>query len=95
MRRQIELMDATDLPLQEGLSTGNLAIPNLLGVIIINCLEDEYHLWVKAGLFYKSVISGCSCADDPTPVPENDEYCVVSFAIDKASAVTTISLLDA
>jgi hypothetical protein len=48
---------------------------------------------VKAGIFYTGVIAGCSCADDPTPVDELNEYCVVQFDIDRMTAETTVRLL--
>jgi len=48
---------------------------------------------VKAGLLYAGIIAGCSCADDPTPIDEVTEYCVVRFDIDKATAETKVTLL--
>jgi len=48
---------------------------------------------VKAGIFYKSIIAGCSCSDDPSPIDEVDEHCEVMIEIDKRSAEATITLL--
>jgi len=48
---------------------------------------------VKAGIFYTGVIAGCSCADDPTPIDEQNEYCVVQFDIDRTTADATVTLL--
>jgi hypothetical protein len=45
------------------------------------------------GVFFSGIITGCSCADDPTPVETQNEYCELLFAIDKATAETTITLL--
>jgi len=61
---------------------------------IILCTEDNNgQLQVKAGLFYSGIIAGCNCADDPTPVDEINEYCEVLLAIDKKTALTTVSLI--
>jgi hypothetical protein len=48
---------------------------------------------VKAGIFYSGVVTGCSCADDPTPVNEESEYCVVQLDINKQTGETAIALL--
>ena len=93
LKHDIESMDAEQLPLQQGLTTGNYAISNQLTVMINSISEAENHIRVTAGIFYKSVIGGCSCADDPTFINENNEYCEVRLDIDKASAATAVSLV--
>ena len=93
LKQEIERMDAEQLPLQQGLTTGSYAVSNQLTAMINSVSEAEHHIRVTAGIFYKSVIGGCSCADDPTPVNENNEYCVVRLEIDKATAATSVSLV--
>ena len=94
LKREIEQLDAGQLPLQQGLSTGSHAVDDGLGVMIISVTEGEDIIHARAGIFYKGIIAGCSCADDPTPVDENTEYCVVQLDIDKTTAETTVSLLN-
>ncbi len=85
---------AGQLPLQQGLSAGNYVVAEApVTVAIISVVELENVIRVKAGIFYRSVMAGCSCADDPTPISENNEYCEVQMDIDKASAGTTIALI--
>jgi len=86
-------MDAESLPLQQGLTAGNFAITAQLTAMINSISETEDHIRVTAGIFYKSVLGGCSCADDPTPVSENNEYCIVRLEIDKNTAATTVTLV--
>jgi hypothetical protein len=93
LKREIKGLDAGQLPLQQGLSTGSHAVDDSLGVMIISVTEDADVIHAKAGIFYTGIIAGCSCADDPTPVDENHEYCVVQLDIDKTTAETTVSLL--
>jgi hypothetical protein len=93
LKQEIESMDAEQLPLQRGLTTGNYVIDNQHTAMINSISEVENHIYVTAGIFYKSVIGGCSCADDPTPVNENNEYCVVRVDIDKTTAVANVSLV--
>jgi len=44
------------------------------------------------GVFFQSVIGGCSCTDDPTPASEINEYCEALLEIDKATADTVIMI---
>ena len=82
------------LPLQQGLMTGSYTAGTNLSVTVLKIDEDDSNIYVKAGLFYTGIIAGCSCADDPTPLDENPEYCEVMFTINKDNAETTVDLLD-
>jgi hypothetical protein len=92
LKQEIEQMDAAQLPLQQGLTTGSYALDGHKAMII-DVSEETGLIRVKAGIFYSGIIAGCSCADDPTPVNEESEYCVVQLDIDKHTAETTIALL--
>jgi hypothetical protein len=93
LKREIERMDPEQLPLQQGLKTGSYAISKSFTAMINSVSETSNHLCVTAGIFYTSVISGCSCADDPTPLSENNEYCIITLDIDKATATTEVHLV--
>ena len=84
---------AGELPLQQGLATGNYVASDLVTVIINGIAEDGGTIRVLAGIFYQGVIGGCSCADDPTPVSEINEYCEVRLDIDRASAAAAVLLV--
>ena len=92
-REEIAQMDAQQLPLQQGLSTGSYVIDGKLDAMIIGVSENADIISVKAGIFYSGIIAGCSCADDPTPINEESEYCVVQLDIDKQTAETRVALL--
>ena len=91
--QEIEQMTIDQLPLQQGLSTGSHALDNRLRAMIISVVDEGRCIRARAGIFYAGVIAGCSCADDPTPVNEENEYCEVQLDIDKATAGTTVVLL--
>ncbi len=93
LKQEIEQLDADQLPLQQGLSTGNYVTDAPYTAMINSVVETEESIRVRAGIFYQSVTSGCNCAGDPTPISENNEYCEVRLDIDKASAATTIALV--
>ena len=85
--------EADQLPLHQGLTTGNYVTAEPIEVMINNVVEMEKVIRVKAGIFYQGVLGGCSCADDPTPTSESNEYCEVQLDIDKTTAATIITLV--
>jgi len=91
--REIKKLSVNELPLQQGLTTGSYALDRDIEVMILNSWESDGFIHVKAGIFYKSVIAGCSCSDDPTPVDKVDEHCEVMIEIGKTSGEATITLL--
>ena len=93
LKREIAELDADNFPLQQGLSYSNYVAENPITVMIHRVAEMENVIRIKAGIFYQGIIGGCSCADDPTPIGENNEYCEVQIDIDKASAATAIVLI--
>lgn len=93
LKEEIRRLGGARLPLQQGLSAGSHALDNDLQAVILGVSEEAGVIRAKAGIFYAGVIAGCSCADDPTPVNEHTEYCVVQLDIDKRTAETIVTLL--
>lgn len=91
---EVRLLGAVALPLQQGLSRSSHVSGNNYEVVVLNVAEDPQRILVKTGIFYQGIIAGCSCADDPTPVDEQTEYCEVLFNIDRRTAEAQISLLE-
>lgn len=94
LKQELERLGCDELPLQQGLSTGSVAVGGNLKVMILGVSDGADAIRAKAGLFYTGLIAGCSCSDDPTPLNESSEYCEVQLDIDKRSAETTVVLLD-
>ena len=94
LKRELGEMGADQLPLQQGMTAGSHAVDTRISVMIISVADAPEHIHVRAGIFYTGIIAGCSCADDPTPVDEQAEYCEVRLEIDKQTAATLISLLE-
>jgi len=93
LKGEVEQLDAMLLPLQQGLSQGNYTSGDNFSVMVLNVSEDPEFIHAKTGIFYTGMITGCSCADDPTPVDEHAEYCEVQFDINKNTAETIVTLL--
>ncbi len=94
LKQEIEQLDAGCLPLQQGLSSSSYVTDRPFQAMIISVSEDAGLIRAKAGIFYTGIIAGCSCADDPTPIDEQTEYCVVRLDIDRDTAEATVTLLE-
>ena len=77
LKKELCSINSDLLPLQQGLRQSSYAIGENLSATVLSVESDENYISVKAGLFYTGIISGCNCADDPTPVDEINEYCNV------------------
>ena len=93
LKQEIAQLGADQLPLQQGLSGGNYVTDDPITVAINSVTELEKVIRVTAGIFYQGVMGGCSCADDPTPTSETNEYCTVQLDIDKKTATTVVMLV--
>lgn len=90
LKQEIGQLDAAQLPLQQGLSATSYALDDKFDVMIISVADDPGFIHAKVGIFYSGILSGCNCADDPTPVEPQSEYCEVRVSIDKATAQATV-----
>ena len=94
LKQEMAHLEAKDFPLQQGLSQASVALDDGLKFIVLKTSEQAGQLTIKTGIFYKGVIGGCSCADDPTPIDEITEYCEVLLVIKKDSGEVEITLID-
>lgn len=93
-KEEISHIDASLLPLQQGLSLSSYVGKAPFSVVILNVTKHVASLDVKTGIFYTGIIAGCSCSDDPSPTDEQNEYCELLFSINIDTAETNIKLLD-
>jgi hypothetical protein len=75
------------------LASGSYVHGDELGVMLLGSSATPGAIRAKVGVFYRGVIAGCSCADDPTPVDTTTEYCELQLEIDRESAETRVTLL--
>lgn len=93
LKAEIECLDKNLLPLQQGLSVSSHVADTRHTAIILHITDDDRKIRAKVGICYAGIIAGCSCADDPTPIGENTEYCVVMLEIDKQTGSTNMMLI--
>ena len=92
-KQEVEKLGGQDLPLQQGLAASSHVSDRPIQVMILSIAEEPECIRVRAGIFYTGVIAGCNCADDPSPLDEQNEYCVVQVDIDRTTAESTVRLL--
>lgn len=92
-KREIAALDPATLPLQQALSVSSHVADAPIEASVLAAWEEAGRIRVKAGIFYSGIIAGCSCTDDPTPMSEQAEYCVVRIDLDPATAEATVTLL--
>lgn len=93
LKAEIARLGPSDLPLQQGLSHTSSVADIPPQAVLLSASDAGDCLRVKVGLFYAGILAGCSCADDPTPVEAQTEYCQVLLEIDKGSGDTKVTLL--
>lgn len=81
------------LPLQQGLRATSYALDAPIETTILKTERRGDKIRVKAGVFYTGIVTGCSCADDPTPIEPQNEYCEILLELDVVTLASRISLL--
>ena len=92
LKGEIERLDPALLPLQQGLTFTSQALDGEFSVMVISAAGQPGFIHARVGIFYKGILGGCSCADDPTPVEPQNEYCEAMLVIDRATAEASIML---
>ena len=90
-KRELGSLDPDRLPLQQLLQYGS-HIAGRPTFMILGSQADEEILLLRTGVFFRSVLAGCSCADDPTPPNEYQEYGKLVLRIDRRDAALSVTV---
>ncbi|RMG49738.1 MAG: hypothetical protein D6717_14490 [Gammaproteobacteria bacterium] len=85
---------ATSLPLQQALRHGAEVILPPDQIMWIASGRENGAPTVHVGIFFRSRMPGCACADDPTPEPEFNEYAELELRQSPGENVLDIRLVD-
>ncbi len=80
------------LPLQKAITFGNVALDDALSVQLLVAEQRPDGYFLRVGVQYTSMITGCHCADDPSPEMIVPEYCTVEIWIDPVTAEPVVHL---
>jgi hypothetical protein len=82
-KQTVESLDVEQLGLQQAVKNGSIALPEDISFMVLSTQQSEQQFIVKCGIFFRSMIAGCSCADDPSPSDTLEEYSEAWFVIEK------------
>lgn len=94
LKTELESVNPELLPLQQCLSNSSHVSDSDFSVMILGVEETIDTIYIKAGIFYTGIIAGCNCADDPSPIDEQNEYCELIVTIDKRTATSEFTIAD-
>lgn len=92
-RQEVAALGPDRLPLHRGLAKGNHVLDHDIGCLMLAAEATPETIRVKAGFQYWSLLLGCACENDPTPVDEMPEYCEVLVEIDRRTGGAAVTLL--
>ncbi len=85
---------AAALPLQQAAAFTSVVLDAPPEVMFIGAEAMAGRLAVRVGVFFAGIVAGCACADDPTPVEAQPEYCELLLSIDRSTAAATAALIE-
>jgi hypothetical protein len=91
LKRELEAQ-AGQLPLQQALAGSNAVSGEAIEVMVISHQGGSDCIHAKVGVFFSGIVAGCSCADDPTPVEAQNEYCELRVDIDRRTAAADVRI---
>lgn len=92
LKTELKQLKIDQLPLQKAISLGSYVLDEPISVVNVDAEERGERIQVRAGIFFQTVIAGCNCADDPTPVEKINEYCEIMLSLDKNTALASVDL---
>lgn len=93
LTQELNQLDKTQLPLQNGLSQGNWVIDQPIQLMILERQASTQTLNIKLLIFYSSLNAGSCCENDPTPNCELPETIEILLQINLKDASASIHLL--
>ncbi len=81
------------LPLQQGLSHSSYVADSPFQIMVLATVASNSHYYIRVGVFYQGIVAGCHCADDPSPVEPQHEYCELALTVDRIDGQATVTIV--
>ena len=94
LKQELEELDSGLLPLREAMARGNQVAVEPVRVLVLATGEGEDCFQARLGLLFASLIGGCQCADDPSPLEALPEYAELEIRIDPLTGAAQWRLLE-
>ena len=92
LRDDLLANDALFSPLQKAMAHGSYALAEEATLMLLRSEDDGIVLQVDAAVSYASIIPGCACEADPTPMSALPEFTTLRIRIDRQTAEATVQL---
>ena len=93
-KRYLQTVAHQALPLQQGLCYSSSVSDSDVSIQLISTQAFPNQIIFKVGVHYQGVINGSCCADDPTPICEQAEYCQIQIDVNRHSGLANVTLID-
>ncbi len=90
LKQELAALETGVLPLDRGGALGGYVDDSDMTVTVIAVTDDSDCVHARIGVFFRELLAGCSCGDEPSPI---NAYCELQVAIDKTTADVTFSLI--
>lgn len=94
VKQEISGLNPDQLPLQQALRHSSYLGDGDLGVVVLDAEGRDGSIFVKIGIMFTGVDAGSCCADDPTPLNEQAEYCQLALNIDTSTGEASVFLIE-
>lgn len=91
LKSEIMQLETGVLPLDKGGSLGGYVDDSEMSITIISVIGNEKTIEVRIGVFFRELLAGCSCGDEPSP---ENAYCEIRVTIDKATAEAQFTVVE-
>lgn len=82
------------LPVHLALQHGDYASVDDLQLTILARKQDHEQVYIRCGLFFHSLLSGCNCSDNAEANQLQHEYCELWISINRSNAITSVRLAE-
>ncbi len=94
LKAELEALEAARLPLQAGLAHSERVAGDGFRILVLRAWEAPARIHARVGVLYEGIVTGCSCADDPTPSQAQPEYAELELSIDRATGSARFEAAD-
>ncbi len=86
-KQDFNSLDLEELPLFACCTHSGVIDKDSVGLRILNSSSDEQTIYLKIGVFFCEILSGCACNDDPSQAMMfENSYCEFSVELDRGNA---------
>jgi len=91
-KQAFKLIPIGDLPLSDCCQHSGDIDATSIEVTVFSSVETKQKIQFKIGVFFREVLAGCACSDDPSQaVAYENGYCELAAELDKTTAFISFS----